>query len=1576
MQGSLYPDGCTVDRVALRRTEQTKAAEILRGRVDWTSRGLYVGGEVTVNTTSVPNLNIDVKQFAGFAPNGEFVDVPYDYYNLPLADYALGAVNLVVAVYTEVETQKQPHETRGVTYPTRADASRRLRIFSAAQYAALPSTDSNLANDARDRCLVLAKVTANGVGVAITSASIQSPTSFQNILYANPRTFTNLPGVEIIGVSPKSPVGNGTLTYNFVLGTYSLQWTTSNGAGAVVNPTADGIYNITDGAGEYIRVLIGFSSLPVSGTFPITETVTIINLYYQDIPRLTAEDWLHRNFLGTGVLTPQNPHALSLDDIAGPTLTLLNEHQDIEHCNGIWKGSNALYLSTAVNNLPVADAINIVGPVAGDLYYVNGVKNSKIDVTTLAFATPPVPPLGPNAYLYEIYVSDEGTVEYTQKAAYPNPRTITGTWIVAMSPDYPFGSANLQLSRVVNDYTFTWALGTSVLISNPGAGDSQIIRLYAADSFHWIDLYVNFSGGTPDETLPGAGNYTDLITINASLDSGQNMRIASTSFRYDPASLKWFAGYPPTSVSRFTIDQRTWGTTCISNMADAALEYMAHAPNNELGRSGVLLRRNGPWSEFRFTYGGTGLNADISGGSYYCRGKRLDIQDVTTVAFAPNCKSLVWADYTGVIHVMNVTASFGGNITSAMKYILGSPTSVPPNTNVYHHNDNIDPPERGVILWYAESDPANLTRTKEFTRNVNQVDDPWSVGSRSGFFAYYPTQAAFDSLFAAFEYAKYEMLGSGAGLGPYRTASIEIHVTGSTFIDSEIVQPMNVNVSGTRGASTTLARVDVFHTLANGTWALSAGCQVHDLTIDMWVSGAVFRLDNNVVIERCLYTAAPLPITDALIALHDGSGSPAKNGVRIRDNIVTTNACMIGNTLPAAGGYIDFSITGNHVTVRDGSSYAAIWMTSCAGVDISKNIIEVINTNDTQAPGIQVGSIPPFQTRDVSIRDNVIATNNKTLTQAVAPVGILLYNTIFCSVSGNSIYPSLAVAPTSPVITGIHLAGCSNISVHDNRLNLMGVGVHVGDYFYDIEIYRNKFVGCLHRGVRATVSSYPLGVVYGLRVEDNDMFLFAKGSDPGALFDANLIGVEVDLSSLSSGAFGVTGVSICRNAMGAFGSASGGLRGVSIEINTTAATTQESFKLDGNIMTGFMGATHSNVGIYIFGTAAGTNNLQHFSACQNSIVLSTASTLNFVSGIAINKSLDSAVVDDNVVHIMSGGTNSIGIGICIGYPFQVSTRLNVSDNEVNVEASSGIYVCAFFAIVANNQVWSYGEGIFVRVFQHSKLLGNRVVSYAFSENPFIGIGAGPGTHCIAISDNESDFSFENNTCHLVGVGAMGALDIPENSACIKIQGGYRFSVDGSRTEVDADTVAAPAVGKQAYGIYFRAKAVVPGSPVQASFRNNEIYNDYRYKNSGGALAAVNGLFIDRDAAWNCNTDFIRVSVFGNVIHCGTDCTVLGAGMFNEEVVGAGGPPTVPVNPPVALPANYPYDFFVNWFGALPFPGALVHAKNAQVLLDGNQLFVYWNNTTVHGPNVYAAYQNPSSSNLGNYKDGWVSGDWW
>jgi len=947
MRGSTYPDGVVVDHVALRRTEVTKAEEILRNRVDWTSRGIFTGGEITVNTSgSAPYLNIDVKQLSGYAPNGEYIETTSDYYNIALSDYTSGVVNRVCAVYTEDEDYYQPHESDNERYPTRAQAAWRIRVFTDAEFNALPATDDNLANDAQDRCLLIGKVTAQGATTSLTQSNIEGPTTFNNILYSTPSTLIQITGVTVLEVSPNTPVGDGSLEYDKPGAPHDFEWTTSNGTGPTVSITSDGIYNFTDGAGEYIRCLVTLSLLPTSG-LPITETITVTNLYYQAVPRLTAADLLHRNLRGTGVVSPTNPHGLSVEDIAGESLPYLEQHQDVMHCNGIWKGSSSNIFQATINTGSTGgDTLNIQDPSSGDLFYINGKQFDSILNNQIYFDPGSWDANWGNSTstgLLEVYVDDESNVFAKRKMSYPpGTRNVQGTWIVDCSKDYPAASGLILKYEVSGgNYIFTWDGGKPLSIASSDL-ISQVIRLYAKNGIDWIDLWVN-GNDTPtaaDDTLPsGAGPYQDNIDVLASPDRDQNMQIASLSLWYDSVSPKRKLGYAPYTGLRRTIDKRSWGTLCVENMADSALQEMIYSPNNEYLSSGIVFNRNGFANEFEL-YNIAALAADIRGGAYYCRGKRIETTGATSLGFADNATNLVYVDFEGNFDVLDVTNDFSGSVVSALKYVVGASALTPRVDDETHFSvastgeeDQTDPPERGVALWLVDASGGAVTDTVDISKNINNVEVEWSVGNRRSSSILSTFAATFDSLESAFLYAEL------AQQYPHFAGSIEVILVAESNISRRIVQPTYVNVRGTAGhdASPEGSTVYINYGSADGAWALSERNVLENLCIHSQSgAGAALRVANGIEIRGCKYTHANP--TQYFMTLDDSSwvGVSKIENVTIRNcEFILNRATIFANAISLANGYQNFQIAGNHFRSTDDVS--VLRLEYCQAPIVSEN---------------------------------------------------------------------------------------------------------------------------------------------------------------------------------------------------------------------------------------------------------------------------------------------------------------------------------------------------------------------------------------------------------------------------------------------------------------------------------------------------------------------------------------------------------------------------------------------------------------------------------------------------------------
>jgi len=1352
MRGSRYPDGVLVDQVALRRTETSKAEEIKRNRVDWTSRGMESGGEITIN--AVDNTRIDIKQLTGYVPNGEFISTTSDYYSIVLDDYTLGVVNYVCAVYTEDDIGNQPHESDGNVYPTEAALAWRIRVYSETNFLALPLTDNNLANDARDRCLLIGKVSANGVGNALTTSNIFNPTVYNNILYASPTVLTTITGVTILAVDSSTPTGDGTLTYDDTgAPNYTLRWQSSTGGlGPVETFTVDEIRDIADGSGNTIRVQVIISLLPVIGG-STTETITIVNLYYQDIPRLTGEDTLHRNFIGTGIVGPNNPHGLSADNIEGAaTLSLLEEHQDIQHCNGIWRGSylNTFAMSLTINTPPGGDTLNVQPPIAGDLYYVNGKKLDGMSPTSILFtpANFTAGALGTTvkegSKLYEVYV-DQNEALVVNLRTDTNPatlpvRTVTGTWIIDMSDDHP-ATTTYDLNCVVAAavYTFSWGptggtTGDTVTIDNtvpPGASDpeGQIIRLYDDTGVHWIDLYVNRSsyGPSPDVKLPAATT-SDTITVYAHLDYDQNMKIGSLLYWWDQTrgALGWETDFQAGGGVRHTIDRRHYGNLCAYEMADEALAVTDYYSTDELHYSGILFSRDELNGSFETDASlGVNLNFPVRGGHAYCRGQRLNIPADPTLVVIDNTNTLVYADYNGVIQSMDIGAStvFNNDLDAAMMWVIGS---------TYNRNADIDSPyisgdwdfaEKGVPLYYVQASAGVITGWLDVSRNINGPVDDWSVADRRWHKATLlaPTKlAAFDNLWAAFLHARVHKT-----MDREQVERVEIKVTGDNFIYEgyPITQPTHVDVVGISKDSDVITwdyAVD-----SSAAWVLSEGCRVSGLRFNAAItdvnnSGNVFLMANDTKVDNCkfIYSALSAGISNGYRIFNFRLGGGTLSNVYISDNYVDSTGDIFEN-FDAVTDVNSVYIVGN---IFEGGGQTSAQSFLDIGSTSANNYFFWIRDNiiiaKTDALSYVV-AVTLSGVDNVNIKDNVVFVEYDS---GFTNWGIQLFACNYFNISGNTVIGGITYAPV--FISGNNTSGyvirqSTNGSLDNNYSIYNGTGIYLESADY-ISVKNNNIFGCYERGIRADISASYGGatVLSGFEVCDNNIYDgYKDNSASGSYLNLEAIDIAVTVSATLDE---IRGVIVNNNNISKLTDlySLNDCYGIHVDISGSGAGDDaeiHGLSIDNNTISEISKAGNDLYGIYlklypddpdtstpsVNGVRICNNNV----SCAKNVASNTHGIVYDARSVTGDLNVGEVSIHENTVYIdvNPAANTAYGIQTVINSP----TNLDISGNTIG-STHYGVFGRVDYGVIRNNKIIAGRFGIYTAGVEHESICENDV----------------------------------------------------------------------------------------------------------------------------------------------------------------------------------------------------------------------------------------------------------------------------
>lgn len=383
-------------------------------------------------------------------------------------------------------------------------------------------------------------------------------------------------GVRVVGQGASLQKGWGVLKLRRIdEGSYGLSWKAPGraafGAEEIIQFDCERVLQ-ADVADMFIAVSVVFASLPpLSVGEERQENILVYDVYDRFsrgfVDRFSAVDDLHRRMVGTGVVSEQNPHGLSIADIGGAVETLAS-HGFYMHSTGIWKGSDPHFLEVVKET---AKVLRIRSDLYG-LYFVAGFELRTTNQTLVDLSDLD----SENAFLVlQIYVDRGGTVKRSIRMRYGNVRQISGITVVDICDFMSVGNHVLHYHYVNTDEKYLWLdNGEQVNVAGLGDGDYFLRN----ERGEWVLFRLKGS-----ELLNT--DREDTLVISQSVDTEENLVLANVS--YDAQD----------TMSILAIrDRRLFGTLGMEAIRDDVLQrgtnqFVASYVEELLGRvfsSGVL----------------------------------------------------------------------------------------------------------------------------------------------------------------------------------------------------------------------------------------------------------------------------------------------------------------------------------------------------------------------------------------------------------------------------------------------------------------------------------------------------------------------------------------------------------------------------------------------------------------------------------------------------------------------------------------------------------------------------------------------------------------------------------------------------------------------------------------------------------------------------------------------------------------------------------------------------------------------------------------------------------------------------
>lgn len=542
MERTEYINDTRPTQTQLNNTEDAKVNAILRRQRATAQLGTVIGFQTIPN--SVNALLIDI------GPGEGYTGGMYTQLNVKaetsaeriasdtnivtaqaLVDYTNGTKNYVSIVYSE--TTDTPIDE--IYYPFVAHDT---LVHEAYSVSVLTEANWNLLTLTQLRLRILvAIVTARGAGVPLTASDIQQVVQPKNLpITTQP---VNITGTTANSVTDSTAIGAGTLRWDVT--THKIYWTAPGDTeGVGVSIIVSGSYTLYSANISFWIVVYAVSAaLPATSQ---TDIIYVQSMYGTIFPRYSAVDGVHREMLGHGVASINNPHALSDVDITG----LGFDHAALFHKNGISILADSSQLNARIDPDPTYDQIlvrNLGGRlnsflISGSTYTdILGISSGSDAV--VSFDT--VPPISGE---YMIYLDDAANL---QSIFVGTALWSVNIYLVDMKNTTAGAGAVITWDSVAKTLTYAApgeAAGTAVyLMGYDGlVGYYGYYKLYSATTTNWVIVYV---GGTL-----GGNNSTTFATAKSETNNADGSILKICVVNWDLA----------TEILSNLRDIRQWGS--------------------------------------------------------------------------------------------------------------------------------------------------------------------------------------------------------------------------------------------------------------------------------------------------------------------------------------------------------------------------------------------------------------------------------------------------------------------------------------------------------------------------------------------------------------------------------------------------------------------------------------------------------------------------------------------------------------------------------------------------------------------------------------------------------------------------------------------------------------------------------------------------------------------------------------------------------------------------------------------------------------------------------------------------------